>query len=55
MPDDAKAKQVTDLAAIRNTFFKGVPLKEAQAEIKALTPEEKAQLGDAIRNGSYNY
>lgn len=48
-------KKPSDIALIRQYFFAGQPLASVQGELKKLTVEEKAQLGDGIRDGSLTY
>lgn len=48
----------TNIKLIREFFFSdpGAPgASKALQEIKALTPADKAQLGEGIRNGSLTY
>lgn len=46
---------LSDMAAIRHYFFEGVPIAQFSPQFKALSPETKQQLADAIRDGSLTY
>ena len=46
-------KPKSDLILIKEFF--GMSATETMQETKALTPEDKKQLGDGIRNGSLTY
>lgn len=47
--------EVSNVKAIRDYFFPNEGASKAAAQYKALTDEDKAQLGEAIRSGSLNY
>jgi len=47
-------KPISDVRAIVNYFFGGKSTGH-MADMKALTKEDKEQLGEAIRNGSLTY
>lgn len=53
----ADEKPMTNAKAINGFFGKrpGETLAEFMDEMKALTPADKDQLGDGIRNGSLTY
>lgn len=53
MPEDKT--DMSDMACIRHYFFENVKVSEFSAEFKALTSDDKTQLGDGIRNGSLTY
>lgn len=46
-------KKPSDIKSIKDFF--GLSAKDAMTEAKKLTPADKAQLGDGIRNGSLTY
>ena len=54
MTETTAAKTPSNVALIREYFFNG-DTKSATKEIKLLSPEERNQLGEAIRDGSLNY
>lgn len=51
---ETKSDGPTNVALIREYFFQG-DTKSATREIKLLSTEERAQLGEGIRNGSLTY
>lgn len=48
-------KPMTDMVAIKLYFFEGVPAGKFAPEYKALTMDDKTQLGEGIRNGTLTY
>lgn len=50
-----EGKAQSDAMVIKRYFLPEMTAGEAMAELKRLTPEDKVQLGEGIRSGSYSY
>ena len=42
--ENTNTKKITPIIAIKKFFFGDTPLKECQAELKALSPDERREL-----------